>query len=127
MKILIASTALLLSTSAFAAAPSTLTGQWSLHQSISGNESDQDCKFVQSADNKLTGRCKSDDKEVQITGNVDGTKVTWKYVSDYNGSPLTLTYSATLDDPDKIKGSVDVQPFGVTGEFTATPSKGTGK
>ena len=53
--------------------------------------------------------------------------MTWKYESEYNGSPLTLTYTGTLDDSGKIAGSVDVDPFGVTGDFTATPSKKTGK
>jgi hypothetical protein len=36
---------------------------------------------------------------------------------------LTLVYTATLDDSGKIAGIVEVQPFGVTGDFTATPSK----
>ncbi len=67
------------------------------------------------------------DKDVQITGSIDGTKLTWKYDSDYNGTPLTLTYTATLDDSGKIAGSVEVQPFGVTGDFTASPSKEAGK
>jgi hypothetical protein len=40
---------------------------------------------------------------------------------------LTLTYTATLDDSGKIAGSVEVQPFGVTGEFTATASKEAAK
>ncbi len=122
MKILLASTALLFASSAFAAGAPALTGQWTIHNNIAGNESDQECKFMQT-DNKLTGSCKGTDKEVQITGNLDGNKLTWTYESEYNGSPLTLTYTATLDDSGKISGSVDVQPFGVTGEFTATPSR----
>ena len=126
MKKLLASTALVFASSAFAAGIPSLTGQWSVHNSIAGNESDQECKFVQT-DDKLTGTCKSADKEVQITGGLEGKKVTWKYESDYNGSPLTLTYTATLDDSEKISGSVEVQPFGVTGDFTATPSKEAGK
>ena len=126
MKKLLASTALMFASSAFAAGAPSLTGQWSVHNSIAGSESDQECKFVQT-DDKLTGSCKSADKEVQIAGSIDGKKVTWKYESDYNGSPLTLTYTATLDDSEKISGSVEVQPFGVTGDFTATPSKEAGK
>jgi hypothetical protein len=126
MKNLFVSSVLLFASSAFAAGAPSLTGQWSVHNNIAGNESDQDCKFVQT-DDKLTGSCKSADKEVQITGSLDGKKVTWTYESEYNGSPLTLTYTATLDDSGKISGSVDVQPFGVTGEFTATPSKEAAK
>jgi hypothetical protein len=126
MKKLLASTALLFACSAFAVAAPSLTGQWSLHNSIAGNESDQQCSFVHT-DNTLSGSCKSEDREVKITGSVDGNKVTWKYDSEYNGSPITLTYTATLDDSGKIAGSVEVEPFGVTGDFTATPKKKAAK
>jgi hypothetical protein len=127
MKIpLVPSLLLFAATSALAAGAPNLTGQWTVHNSIAGNESDQECKFVQT-ETKLTGTCKGTEKEVQITGSVDGNKVTWKYESEYNGSPLTLTYTATLDDSGKIAGTVDVDPFGVTGDFTATPSKEAAK
>lgn len=126
MKKLLASSVLLFASFAIAAGVPSLTGQWTVHNSIAGNESDQECKFVQT-DNKLTGTCSGTEKEVQVTGSIDGKKVTWKYESEYNGSPLTVTYTATLDDSDKIAGSVDVDPFGVTGDFTATRSKKSGK
>jgi hypothetical protein len=71
MKIVLAFTVFLFASSAFAAGASSLTGQWSVHNSISGSESDQECKFVQT-DNKLAGSCKSNDKEVQVTGALDG-------------------------------------------------------
>lgn len=58
-----------------------------------------------------------------IAGSIDGNKVTGKYESEYNGTPLTLTYTAILDDSGKIAGSVDVAPFSLTGDFTATPAK----
>ena len=127
MKTLLASCALLFASSAFAAGAPSLTGQWSIHNSIAGNESDQACTFTL-ADNKISGSCKSsEDKDLPVTGSVDGKKVTWQYESDYNGSPLTLIYTATLDDSDKISGGVEVEPFGVTGDFTATHSKEAGK
>ncbi len=122
MKKLLAASALLFASSAFAAAAPNLTGAWSIHNNIAGNESDQECKFVQT-DNKLTGTCKTEDKNVDITGSLEGNKLTWKYESDYNGTPLTLIYTATLDDSGKISGSVEVQPFSVTGDFTASPAK----
>jgi hypothetical protein len=126
MKVLFASAALLFASSAFAAGAPNLTGQWLIHNSVAGNESDQECKFVQT-DNKISGTCKTADSEVPVNGTLDGNKATWKYDMDYNGTPLTLTYTATLDDSGKIAGSVDVQPFGVTGDFTATPAKDSGK
>jgi len=126
MKKVLAATALLFAAAAFAVDAPTLTGRWTIHNSIAGNESDMPCTFIQT-DAKLTGSCKSNDKDQQITGSVDGKKLTWKYESDYNGSPLTLTYTATLEDAGKFAGSVDVQPFGVTGDFTATPITDAGK
>jgi hypothetical protein len=126
MKKLLVFSVLLITSTAFAAGAPNITGQWTVHNSIAGNESDQECNIVQT-ENKLTGTCKGTDKDVQITGSIDGNKVTWKYDSDYNGSPLTLTYAATVDDSDKFAGSVDVEPFAVTGEFTATRSKKTDK
>ena len=125
-KLLALSAAVLFATTAFAAGPD-LTGQWSIHQNIANNESDQACKFVQK-DNAITGTCKSmEGKDLAVTGSVDGNKVTWKYDSEYNGSPLTLIYTATVDDSGKIAGSVEVQPYNVTGDFTATPAKDASK
>jgi hypothetical protein len=119
MKKLLAASALLFASTAFAAP--NLAGQWSIHNNIAGNESDQQCTLAV-AENKVTGSCKTTDSEVPVTGAVDGNKVTWKYDMDYNGTPLTLTYTATLDDSGKIAGTVEVQPFGVSGDFIATPA-----
>jgi hypothetical protein len=119
MKRLLAISALLFASSAFAA--QTLTGRWTIHSNIAGNESDQECRLVVTG-NKITGTCKSRDKDLQVTGTVDGNKATWQYESDYNGSPITLIYTATLNDSGKIAGTAEVQPFGVTGDFTATPT-----
>jgi hypothetical protein len=127
MKKHIAISALVFASSAFAADATSLTGQWSIHNSIAGNESDQTCKLVQT-DNKISGTCKTqEDKDAPVTGTLDGKKLTWQYESEYNGSPLTLVYTATLDDSGKITGSVEVEPFGVSGDFTATPAKEAAK
>jgi opacity protein-like surface antigen len=126
MKRLLAASAVLFATSTFAAAAPSLTGNWTVHNSVAGNESEQQCKFVQT-DDKLSGTCKGTEKDVQITGTITGNKLTWQYESEYNGSPLTMIYTATLDDSSKISGSVEVQPYSVTGDFTATPSKEAAK
>ena len=125
MRILLSAAILLASASAFAAGAPSLNGNWNIHSSIAGNESDLTCNFIQT-DAKLTGSCKGE-KEIPITGNVEGTKITWKYDVDHDGTPLTLTYTATLSDSGTFTGSVEVAPFGITGDFTATPSKEPGK
>ena len=123
---LAASLFVLAATSAIAAGAPSLTGQWTIHNDIAGNVSDQQCQFVQT-ESKLSGTCKGTEKDGPIAGSIDGHKVTWKFESEYNGSPLTLTYTGTLDDSGKIAGSVDVDPYAVTGDFTATLSKAADK
>lgn len=109
-------------TSAFAADAPSMTGQWAVHASISGNESDRVCTFTQTGKD-LAGSCTTADKAAQLTGTLDGNKLTWKYDADYNGTTITLTYTATLDDSGKIAGTVEVEPYGVSGDFTAIPAK----
>lgn len=122
MNRLLLASLLLVATSAFGAGTAKVAGQWKVHSSIAGNESDQDCTFSV-ADNKITGNCKSEDRDMPVNGSIDGSKIMWKLQTEYDGNPLTLTYTATLDDSEKIAGAVDVQPYAVTGEFTATPVK----
>lgn len=90
MKSLLAISTFLVATSGFAAGTTSTNGQWSMHQNIANNESDQQCTFTQK-ETTITGTCKSaDGKDLPVTGTVDGKKVTWKYDMDFNGTTLTL-------------------------------------
>lgn len=102
-------------------APS-VSGQWQLHQNIADNESDQTCTFTQK-DNDLIGSCQSDNGSGNLTGKVDGKKITWVYKSQYNGGPITVTYQGTLGSPEKMAGTVNVAEYSVDGDFTATRAK----
>jgi len=102
----------------------TIAGQWNIHQTIAGNENDEDCTFTLS-DGKIAGTCKVNEQTPKVTGTVDGKKLTWNFNVEYQGSTLTLTYTASLDDDDKFTGSVEVQPYGVSGDFTAARAKST--
>jgi hypothetical protein len=99
----------------------TLTGKWKVTSSIGGNEGTQDCTFTQSGKD-LTGSCVGDQGTVKVAGKVDGAKISWAYTSDYNGTALTVTYTGTLG-AGKITGEASVEPFGITGAFTATAVK----
>jgi hypothetical protein len=122
MKHIFISAVLLFATTRLLTAEAAISGNWKVHNSISGSESDQDCTLSQNG-KELTGTCKGENGEVKLMGSVDGNKINWKYDSEYNGTPLTLTYAGTLDDSGAIKGDVNVDPFGVSGDFTATPVK----
>jgi hypothetical protein len=105
-----------------AAGDGALSGKWQLHQSIAGNDSDQACTFTQTG-HELSGTCNGSELgTVQITGKVDNKKVNWMYKSEYNGSPLTMKYDGALES-NKITGTVNVEEYGVDGDFTATLSK----
>jgi hypothetical protein len=121
MKKILAHSLFLFAATSALAAPG-VSGQWKVHNTIAGNESDQECTFSQK-DKEVTGSCKTEQGVAKVTGTVDNNKLTWQYQTDYNGSPLTLVYTATIDDTAKISGTVEVQPFGVSGDFTATPLK----
>jgi hypothetical protein len=107
----------------FAVDNTSLSGKWQVHSSVAGNDNDQSCTFTQK-DKDLTGTCSTNDnKTVNITGKVDGKKVSWSYKSEYNGSPLTVNYEGKLDSDSKITGTTSVPEFSVDGDFTATQSK----
>ena len=107
-----------------AADNASLTGKWKIHSSVAGNDSDSECTLTQT-DNDISGTCTTaEGKDANATGKVDGAKVTWSFESDYNGTPLTIKYTATRDAAvGKIAGTVSVDPFGVEGDFTATSEK----
>ena len=105
-----------------AGADAPLSGKWQIFTSISGNDSDMDCTFTQQND-VLTGSCMSDRGTIEIAGKVNGSKVTWSYKSEYNGTPLTVNYQGEIQSATRIKGSVDVPEFGASGEFTANQAK----
>lgn len=109
---------------AVAADKPSVAGNWQVHSVISGTESDVSCSFTQK-ETELTGTCLTDQGvKAPVTGKVDGSKVTWSYKSEYQGTPLTVNHEGTLEGA-KITGTVSVPEFSVDGEFTATQAAAT--
>ena len=71
-----------------------LSGTWSLElePDFSGNSNTVGCGFKQSG-NKLAIKCGGD----EWSGNVDGQKVTWQFMTGRNNA-TTATFSGVLDD-----------------------------
>ena len=65
----------------------------------------------------LTGTCGGQLGEGEVTGEVNGDEVTFRYTVDFMGQDLEFVYSVTLDG-DTMTGTVSV--FGTMGEFTAS-------
>jgi hypothetical protein len=104
----------------------SISGKWKIHTSMV-QQSDSTCTFTQSGP-ELIGACDGDNGKFNIAGKVDGNKVTWSFKTEYNGSPLTVSYQGTLESGSKISGSSFVEEMSLGGDFTAvrdseTPAK----
>jgi len=71
---------------------------------------------------KLTGHSKSNFGESDLTGTVDGDKVTFVENLDYQGTALAITYTGQIVSADEIKFKRDVGGQGGE-EFTAARQK----
>jgi hypothetical protein len=100
----------------------SFVGAWAVHSRFPGHEIYMQCTFAPKG-NDLAGSCKGDAGTYPLTGKIDGNKATWEFTADYDGQSLTAVYTGTLDASARIIGTVDVQPAGYDGEFTATPAK----
>lgn len=118
----------LISVSVALAADVNITGVWKVDSETAGTTSTSLIPFKQDG-TKLTGTMKSPEgKDMTVTGKVEGKKVTWTFVSEWEGNALTVTYVGTLDDTGaSMKGTNDVQPMGIEGAFIATKQEGAPK
>ena len=104
------------------AAADSLPGTWKLTGDVAGNPLVETCTIKQ-AGTVVTGSCTNEQGgPYEVTGDVKDGKVTFKHAGDYQGTALTIIYSGSLAAPAQLKGTVEVQPFGVTGTFTAAPA-----
>jgi hypothetical protein len=102
-------------------AADSLAGTWKLSGDVMGNPVNTTCTITQTGAT-LGGSCTSDAGEkLALTGEIKDGKFTFKYDSDYQGTALTIVHAGTVASPTQLKGTIDVQPMGVSGTFTATP------
>lgn len=111
----------LLAMSSFAASD-TFSGRWSIKTNIAGHDSEATCSFTEKQ-SELSGSCETEQGHLEITGKVDGKKISWHHASEYNGTPLTVLYSGTADSDSQLTGTIDVRPIGATGTFTGNKMK----
>ena len=97
----------------------SLSGTWQVKGDVVGNAIDHPCTFQQSG-TALSGSCA--EGALPIKGEVKEGKVTFQYASVYDGQAITVVFSGTLVSATELKGTINVQPFDVGGEFTAAPA-----
>ena len=108
--------------SVLTAAPAdTLTGAWHVKGDVVGNAIDHVCTFQQSG-TALTGSCAQGGAALPLKGEVKEGRVTFQYASEYDGQAITVVYTGSFASTTELKGTIDVQPFGVGGAFTAAPA-----
>ncbi|HEX2639828.1 MAG TPA: hypothetical protein VHL50_04625 [Pyrinomonadaceae bacterium] len=80
-----------------ASAQKSVAGEWDAVFNTPGGP--QPLKLVLKVDGeKLTGTAKRSRGDVQITGTIKGDDISFAYSIDYNGSPVTITFTG------KVKG-----------------------
>lgn len=104
-----------------APAADSISGTWRITGDVAGNPLDQICTIQQNGA-VLSGSCGAEGEAVELTGEVTDGKITFSHGGEYDGQPLTIVYSGALESPQEIRGTVWVQPFDVSGVFTAKPT-----
>jgi len=100
-----------------------VTGSWKITGNVAGQDVNEACTLKQEG-TKVTGTCKlGEQKAAEVTGEVTETKVTFKHAGEYEGTPLTIIYTATVQADGTLKGDLLVEPFGAAGDFTAKKSE----
>ncbi|HEU4720106.1 MAG TPA: hypothetical protein VFS59_01980 [Gemmatimonadaceae bacterium] len=107
---------------ALAAPADSISGTWQIKGEVAGNPLNSTCTLVV-AESKITGACKNaEGKQDPITGEVKDGKIVFEHGGDYQGQELKIIYTATLPSAKEMKGTIEVKPFDVSGEFTAAPA-----
>jgi hypothetical protein len=105
-----------------APATDTIPVRWQITGDVAGNPVKAICVIKQEG-TALSGNCSdATNPPLPLTGESKDGKITFQYVVDYQGQPLTVVYSGTLTSPPQIKGTIEVKPMGAMGTFTATPA-----
>jgi len=101
-------------------AAQSIAGEWDASINTPGGVRNFKIVFVVDGE-KLSGTVKREAGDVPLSGTVKDSAVRFSYTVVYNGNPLTLTITATLDG-DSLKGIVD---FGgaAEDEFSARRQK----
>lgn len=106
---------------ALAAAPAAdldLSGTWTISGDVSGVGVDETCAVTQQ-DVVLTGSCDTASGKYDLKGKLDGKTATFSHGGKYQGSDFVMTFTGKVAADNTMTGTMDVDPFNVTGTFSA--------
>jgi hypothetical protein len=101
-------------------AKATVSGTWQITGDVMGNPIDSVC-ILEESGASIGGSCEIGGEAIEITGEVTDQGFTFQHGSEYNGEQLTISYSGTLTAPESMEGTVTVDPYGVSGDFSGDP------
>jgi len=111
--------ALLFLLTAMPAAAADFTGTWKVDGTVEDNPVTPTCKLKQTG-TTITGTCAFDADHVDdVTGEVKGAEVIWKFKQEYQGTVYTLTFDGKPESDASLKGTIAVDPADADGDFTA--------
>lgn len=97
-----------------------VTGTWKIDGDVQGTPVKLTCVLTQTEE-KLAGTCigaEEDETERTLTGDATAKGVTWHFNAEYQGQPITVSLTATLNaDGNKLTGTIAVAPFDAGGAF----------
>jgi hypothetical protein len=95
-----------------------VTGRWAFTVQTDAGTGSPTVTLKQEGE-KLTGHYSSQNLgEADLTGTVKGQEITFSFSADAQGTPLTVTYTGTVESKDSMKGTVDLGGL-AQGTFTA--------
>ncbi len=95
-----------------------VTGKWTFTVQTDAGSGTPTVTLKQEGE-KLTGHYSSQNLgEADLIGTVKGQEIKFTFNADAQGTPLTVTYTGTVENKDSMKGSVDLGGL-AQGSFTA--------
>lgn len=105
-----------------AQAKPNITGTWAFEVSTQAGTGNATVTFKQDGE-KLTGHYSGSTLgEADLTGTVTGTSAKFGFAVNVQGNPLDVSYDATIDSHDAMKGSLQITAIG-GGTFTGKRTK----
>lgn len=106
-----------------AVAADDLSGTWTFSVDLENGGHGDPTFVLKQANGKLTGTYSGPMGERQVTGTVNGNQAVFSFEFEQDGSKVNATYTATMDGPGKMHGTLQfkgAEGGGTTGKWTAT-------
>jgi hypothetical protein len=98
-----------------------VAGAWAMEVTTDAGGTTTPSMTLQQNGAELTGRYTSETLgDADVTGTVEGNKVTINFTADLQGQEVPVTYEATVGEDGVMTGTIDLAGGLATGTFTAT-------